>query len=217
MTTFPRSPRVLKGALVTYELPDNQPTVIVFQYNPGTLSRSLQARGAEGGGGRNRGPLRLKGAPVETVTVEIAIDAADQLEKEDAQTLEKGIHPQLAALEVLVYPPSERVIANLGLLAAGFIEIVPPEAPFTLFVYGPGRVVPVKLSEVRVTEEAHDVHLNPIRAKVNLNMQVLSYCDFAPDHPGHALFLAHQIAKEALAKAGASGGLDAVGVDVHLP
>jgi hypothetical protein len=217
MTTFPGSPRVLKGALVSYELPSTQPSVIVFQYNPGTLSRSLQARGTDTGGGRSRGPLRLKGAPVETITLEVAVDAADQLEKEDAQTLEKGIHPQLAALEILVYPPSQRVIANLGLLAAGFIEIVPPEAPFTLFVYGPGRVLPVKLGEVRVTEEAHDVQLNPIRAKVNLNLQVLSYCDFAPDHPGHALFLAHQLAKEALAKIGASGSLDAVGADIHLP
>ena len=216
MTTFPGSPRVLKGALVTYELPSTQPGVIVFQYNPGTLSRSLQARGAEGTG-RQRGPLRLKGAPIETISLEVSIDAADQLEKQDAQTIEKGIHPQLAALEILVYPPSERVIANLGLLSAGFIEIVPPEAPFTLFVYGPGRVLPVKIGEVRVTEEAHDVHLNPIRAKVSLSMQVLSYCDFAPDHPGHSLFLAHQLAKEALAKIGASGSLDAVGVDVHLP
>ena len=215
MTTFPRSPRMLKGALVSYELPSTQPAVIVFQYNPGTLSRSLQARGAESGG-RSRGPLRLKGAPIETISLEISIDAADQLEKEHARTLEKGIHPQLAALEILVYPPSERVIANIGLLAAGFIEIVPPEAPFTLFVYGPGRVLPVKLSEVRVTEEAHDVRLNPIRARVNLNLQVLSYCDFSPDHPGHAMFLAHQLAKEALARIGSSGSLDAVGADVHL-
>ena len=61
------------------------------------------------------------------------------------------------------------------------------------------------------------VHLNPIRAKVNLSMQVLSYCDFAPDHPGHAMFLAHQLAKETLAKMGASSSLDAVGVDIHVP
>ena len=216
MTSFPRSPRVLKGALVSYELPSTTPSVIVFQYNPGTLSRSLRARAGEAGD-RTRGPLRLKGAPVETISLEVAIDAADQLEKSDAQTLETGIHPQLAALEILVYPPSGRVIANLGLLSAGLIEIVPPEAPFTLFVYGPGRVLPVKLSEIRVIEEAHDIKLNPIRAKVSLSMQVLSYCDFAPDHPGHAMFLAHQVAKETLAKIGASGSLDAVGVDVHLP
>ena len=92
MTTFPRSPRVLKGALVSYELPSTQPSVIVFQYNPGTLSRSLQARGAEGTG-RQRGPLRLKGAPVETISLEIAIDAADQLEKSDAQTMGRASIP----------------------------------------------------------------------------------------------------------------------------
>jgi hypothetical protein len=216
MTTFPQSPRLIKGALVGVDIANPLASVVVFQYNPATMTRRLEARAA-GEGGDVGETTRLSGPPKETITLSVEIDAADQLEKSDAQTLETGIHPKLAALEILVYPPSGRVIANLGLLSAGLIEIVPPEAPFTLFVYGPGRVLPVKLSEVRVTEEAHDIKLNPIRATVSLSMQVLSYCDFAPDHPGHAMFLAHQLAKETLAKIGASGSLDAVGVDVHLP
>lgn len=209
MTTFPGSPRVLKGAIVAFDLPDPTPNVIVFQYNPVTLTRSLQAQLA-GGTGARREPTRLSGAPVETISLEIEIDATDQLEKEDGDALAVGIHPQLAALEVLVYPDSADVIANVDLLSFGVIEIVPPVAPFTLFIYGQKRILPVQMTSFSLTEEAHDVHLNPIRAKVSLSMRVLSYNDLLPDHPGHALFLAHQVAKETLARLGGGSGLDAV-------
>ena len=70
----------------------------------------------------------------------------------------------------------------------------------TLFVWGPKRALPVKLNEFSITEEAHDMHLNPIRAKVSLGLRVLSYSDLPLTHPGYALFLAHQVTKEAMAR-----------------
>lgn len=209
MTSFPRSPRLLKGALVAYDLPDTTPKVIVFQYNPETLSRSLQAQtsGSEQG---HAGPVRFKGAPVETITLEIAIDATDDLETARTEAVECGIHSRLAALEMLLYPPSNVVLANLKSMSLGVLEVIPPMAPFVLFVYGRKRILPVQITSFQVTEEAHDVNLNPIRAQVNLGLRVLSYSDLLPDHPGHAVFLAHQIAKEALAAKGIVGSLDAV-------
>jgi hypothetical protein len=103
------------------------------------------------------------------------------------------------------------VISNLVLMNFGIIEVIPPMAVFTLLVYGRKRVLPVQLTDFSVTEEAHDVNLNPIRAKVSLGLRVLSYNDIMPEHPGHAIFIAHQVAKEALAKTGLSHSLDAVG------
>jgi hypothetical protein len=121
-----------------------------------------------------------------------------------------GIQAQLAALEMLLYPRSPTVIANQVALGLGLIEIMPPLAPFTLFIYGPKRILPVQVTSFRVSEEAHDTKLNPIRATVSLGLRVLSYNDLSPDHPGYALFLAHQIAKEALAAMGVVNNMDAV-------
>jgi hypothetical protein len=216
MSTFPGSPRVLRGALVGLDPLDPLASVIAFQYNPDTLTRTLQPRAGGDDGDRSEA-TKLKGPPVETIRVEVEIDATDQLEKGDASAVSVGVHPQLAALEMLVYPKSALVIANTVLLAAGTIEVIPPEAPLTLFVWGPKRILPVRLTELTVTEEAHDAALNPIRAKVALGMRVLSYDDLPLENPGYALFLAHQVAKEALAAAGSAGNLsDLVGGNVGL-
>lgn len=201
MTTYPNSPRVLKGAIIGLDPLNPLASVIIFQYNPATMTRTLTPQfGGEGAEGIEA--LRLNGAPVEVIKVEVEIDATDQLEKNDAVAAAMGIHPQLAALEMLVYPSSARVIANTVLLAAGSLEILPPTAPMTLLVWGASRVLPVKLTEFTITEEAFDPLLNPIRAKVGLGMQVLSYNDLTIDHPGYNLFLAHQVIKEAMAVVG---------------
>jgi len=116
MTTFPGSPRLLKGALVTLALPNPLPSVIPFQYNPETLSRSLEIQAGSGEGDRSE-VLRLKGAPVETIKLDVELDATDQLEHADPTAVSMGVHPQLAALELLVYPQTGVVIANTHLTA----------------------------------------------------------------------------------------------------
>lgn len=155
-------------------------------------------------------PIRFIGAPVETISLEVEIDAADQLEKEEANAIQMGIHPELASLETLLYPRSEDVISSLVSLNAGLIEIIPAMAPFTLFIYGPKRILPVQITSFNVTEEAHDVNLNPIRARVSLSLRVLSYNDLPTDHPGHAMFLSHQVVKETMARLSTVNSLDAV-------
>ena len=185
--------------------------MIVFQYNPDALERTLQPQGSEGGEDAAAGEaLRLKGPPIETIKLEAEIDATDQLETAEEPATSSGIHPQLAALEVLVYPKSATVIANTALLAAGTIEVIPPAAPLTILVWGPRRVLPVKIAEFSIAEEAHDASLNPIRARVSLSLRVLSYADLPISNPGYALFLAHQVTKEAMATAASAGGLSEV-------
>jgi hypothetical protein len=218
MSTFPGSPRLTKGAIIGMDLLNPLASVIIFQYNPKSLTRALTAQGS-GENGATSEVLRLSGPPRETITIsELEIDAVDQLEQAQADAVSMGISPQLSALEMLLYPKSALVIANTALLAAGTIEVVPPEAPFTLFIWGPKRVLPVRLTSFTITEQAYDPALNPIQATVNLGMQVLNYTDFPVSHPGYSMFLAHQVVKETMAVIGSVGNISAVaGGSISLP
>ncbi|MFN2167114.1 MAG: hypothetical protein ACK2U9_12735 [Anaerolineae bacterium] len=216
MSTQPYGPRLLKGALVAVDLATGQRNAIIFQYNPETLSRSLQPQMAGGEQGQHTPVVRFTGAPIETLTLEVTIDATDQLESGDGQALSMGIHPQLNALEMLLYPQSEQVIQNNRVLGQGSIEIGPYLAPLTLFVWGGNRVLPVLLTGVSSREEMFDTHLNPLRASVTLTMRALSYSDLDSSHKGYHLFLAYQGAKEVMARRGlASDPGSAIGVDIN--
>jgi hypothetical protein len=216
MTTFPNSPKILKGAIIGADPMNPLASIAVFQYNPDTVTRTLQVQGAGDGGDRSEA-MRLKGPPIETIRMDVEIDATDQLEKADRATKELGIYPQLSALEMLVYPKSTLVIANTALLEAGTIEVLPPIGPFTLLVWGTKRVIPVRLTDFSITEEAHDQMLNPIRAKVSLSLRVLSYNDLTITNPGYYVYMAHQVSKEVFATMGSAGNLGAVtGGNVNL-
>lgn len=209
MTGLTNSPRILKGALVGIDILNPVPKVIAFQYNPDSLTRTLKAR-ASGGDGARAEAMRLSGAPEENITLEVEIDATDSLEHGDAAAVDMGIYPQLSALEMLLYPSSSEVVASNTLMAAGIIEMIPQVAPFTLFVWGAKRVLPVKITSFSITEEAYDVNLNPIRAKVSLGLRVLSYNDLSLTNPGYFMFLAHQVVKETMATIGSVNDLSAV-------
>jgi len=212
----PLSPRVVRGAIVGVDILSPVASAIVFQYNPDTVTRTLQAQAAGDGAARAEA-MRLKGAPIETIRLEAEIDATDQLAGGDPIALATGIYPQLSALEMLVYPKSGLVITNTALAAAGVIEVIPPTAPFTLLIWGFKRVVPVRVTDFSITEEAYDTNLNPIRAKVTLSLRVLSYNDLGPTHPGFYVFLTHQIAKEAFAVVGSvAAGADVIRGNVRL-
>ena len=200
MSSFPGSPRLIKGAIIGLDPLNPLASVVVFQYNPDTMTRRLEARSTGGGDNSDRSEaFRLTGPPRETMTLSIEVDAVDQLEQVNPIAVASGVYPALAALEMLLYPKSPAVIANAVLAQVGNIEIIPPEAPLTLFVWGPARVLPVRISSLSITEEAYDTLLNPIRAKIDLSLSVLSYADLKITNPGYTLFLAHQITKEVLA------------------
>ncbi|HET7537423.1 MAG TPA: hypothetical protein VFJ90_13270 [Candidatus Didemnitutus sp.] len=203
MSTFPNYPRLQKGALVGLDPINPLASVIIFQYNPETVTRTLTPQtstSAPSGGTSAPGEaMRLAGPPQESLKFDVVLDATDQLEKAEAPATEVGILPQLSQLEMLLYPKSAYVIANEVLLRVGAIEIVAPEAPLTVLVLGASRVLPVRLTEFAITEEMFDPDMNPIHAKVSLGFRVLNYRDLGLVSPGGALFLAHQLQKEALA------------------
>jgi hypothetical protein len=216
VTTFPGSPRILKGGLVllnpdTFAVLPNG--IIVLQYNPDSLSRTLKIKGAEEGGDRSEA-LRLTGPPVETIKLDAEIDATDQLEVPDSNpvTVQNGIFPQLAALETIVYPTSTTLQNNFNLAQAGTLEIMPAIAPLTLFVWSANRIVPVRITDLSITEEAFDPRLNPIRAKVSLGLRVLSIDDLNFNEKGGSLYMVYQQQKEALAKVYQGGTFAALGI-----
>lgn len=215
MTTFPRSPRVLKGGLVLIDPESGRLLrVIVLQYNPDTVTRTLQIQGSTGESGERSEALRLKGPPVETIKLEAEIDATDQLEFPDQNQTEakNGIHGQLASLETIVYPTPSQLRSAERLALQGTIEITPAEAPLTVFVWSRHRVMPVRVTELSITEEAFDPLLNPTRAKVSLSLRVLSGNDLPPDHRGASLFAAYHQNKQSLATALRSGALSSLGI-----
>lgn len=215
MSSFPGSPQLLKGGLVLLD-PDTGAVkgAIALQYNPDSLSRSFQIKSVTTEGADRSEALRLKGPPVESFKLEAEIDATDQLElpdqNPDAATL--GIHPQLALLELLIYPTSSDLQTNNTLAQAGTLEIAPMQSPLTLFVWSKSRVVPVRLTEFSITEEAFDPALNPIRAKVSLGLRVLSVDDLGFDHKGGQLYMAYQQQKEQLARKNQAAALGVFGI-----
>lgn len=188
--------------------------IIVLQYNPNRLTRSLEAQSVEAGRSNRSMALRLKGPPVETYRLEAEIDAADQLEfpNRNPAVIESGILPQLAALESLVYPNSSALIRSRALAAAGTLEVAPIEAPLSVIVWGKNRVLPMRVTELSVTEEAFDSKLNPLRATVNLGMRVLSVSDLGFDHRGGSLYMTYHQHLEQLAQRSAGGTLGDLGI-----
>jgi len=214
MSTFPGSPRVVKGGIVlldpsTFAVRPNG--IILLQYNPDTLTRSFKIKGADEGGDRSE-VLRLTGPAVETIKLDAEIDAADQLETGDQTTLRYGIAPQLSVLETLVYPTSAALQGNNSLSQRGALEIMPMMSPLSLFVWSASRIVPMRITDFSIAEEAFDPQLNPLRAKVSLSLRVLSIDDLMFTDKGGSLYMTYQRRKESLAQLHASGTLATLGI-----
>lgn len=213
MSGYSRSPKLLRGGLVLLDpLTGNVLRIIGLQYNPDTMTRSLQIKGAGAESGDTIEALRLKGPPVETIKLDAEIDATDALAAAQTQATTLGLHPQLAAIEALVHPASAALRANNGIAASGSLEIAPVQAPLSVFVFGPNRIVPVRITELSVTEEAFDTALNPIRAKLSLGMRVLSVDDIGFDSKGGGLFMSYLQGKERLAAQAAGGDFRSLGI-----
>ncbi len=216
MSGFPNSPRLVKGGIVTMD-PDTSAVkgVIALQYNPDSLSRTLQIQAMPGGqDGARVDVLRLRGPAVETIKLEAELDATDQLEfpSQFPKAVQFGLLPQLSQLEMLINPTVETLQADDAMANAGTLEIIPLEQPLTLFVWSKSRVVPVRLTDFSVTEEAFDASLNPIRAKISLGLRVLTVDDLGFSHPGGRLFMTYLSNKEQLASQAANVAISVLGL-----
>lgn len=197
---------LMKGAFVVFQTPAPVPTdIIVFQFNSETLTRRLEppkentanqgtsARGAAGATHQSR-------APTETLTVSIDLDASDKLQDGDPIATAVGLHPAIAQLELLLYPPSALVILNKILALAGVASFDPPNSPLVLFVWGTTRLLPVHVNSIQITEQQFDNRLNPIVARAEIALTVLHEDDLR--QPFATLAMVTHIAKEGLARVG---------------
>jgi len=218
VTRYADIPKPIRSGIVLVDPELGTPQrVIVLQFNPDTLERSISPQSAggsgdSGGGGSGNGDrneaLRLKGPAQETWKFTAEIDATDQFEI----AAPDGIHPQLAVLEMLVQPTAAQLREASRLAKKGTIEISPIEMPLTLFTWGSKRVMPVRLTELSINESAFDVNLNPIRASLSIGLKVLTVSDLPLGHQGAELYYAHLAQKERLAGAARAGGLGSLGI-----
>jgi hypothetical protein len=199
MSFSPRTPRTLKGGLVLMDA-DGRAVLrtVAFQYNPDSLSRTLQPRIAQIDTGDRLEGLRLRGAPIETLKLDIELDAADRLEApgRNPETVENGLLAELADLETIISPLSADLLAAERLASSGTLEILPLPSPLVLLTLGPKRVLPVRITDFTILEEAFDTKLNPIHAKLSLGFRLLSSDDVAYGSKAAALFFNALQAKE---------------------
>lgn len=205
---FTNSPKLIKGALAVYESQarGTQPKIIVFQYNPEQMRRSFALRAApreaQNVGAAREDVQRTQGPPVETINLSVFLNAADQLAEPDKNqvVVQNGLHPELASLELLFYQSTARLQQDQSRARQGTVQITPPDVPVVLLVWGQARVIPVRLTTLSITEEAFDQNLNPIQARIELAMQVLTNAELPGDGIGNDAFLSYQRQKEQLAQ-----------------
>lgn len=214
MTGFPRSPKLTRAGLVMIA-PESGAIerIITLQYAADSLKRQLQVQSLEDEQNRSQ-PLRLTGPAIETITFEAALDATDQLEFPDqnADAVEVGLFPILAAMETLIQPTVAQLERQKFQTGSGSFQITPAQTPLALFVWSRSRVVPVRVTDLSITEEFFDPALNPIRAKVALTLRVLSVDDLGFEHRGSGLFMAYLQGKQQLAARAAGGALGDFGI-----
>jgi hypothetical protein len=204
------TPRTLRGAIVAVSAARPLSRVVLFQYNPDEVSRTIQPRQDAAAGAQTQGSAAAKsvaGAPSETVSLTAEIDASDQLAANDPVAGTLGILPQLSVLEMLLHPDSTVVFARAAMMAAGTVEIVPVAKPLAVLVWGPTRIVPIKLTNLQITEQSYSPTLQPERASAQIAASVLTYDDLPIGDVGYGLSVAHLVAKEIQAATGTGAGV----------
>ena len=214
MAKSPITPRLLKAGLFRVDRDSGDvKNIVPFQYNPESVSRTLTPRGTASEG-RRADALRLIGPPTETISLEMILDAADELETAavDDTIATQGLAPRLATLEMMIYPSVASVQRTADLAGQGLIEVLPEPEPLTLLAWSRNRITPVKITEFSVTEEAFDTALNPIRLTISLGLRVMSIDDLGPSSRGGGIFMSYFRRKEELAGLVSGGDLSAFGI-----
>jgi hypothetical protein len=185
--------KFLHGALVqfmdTFLIP--LPNVIIFQFNPETITHTWSPAQAAGGSGPNANPLAVRGTPGESFSFNLAMDSSDMIADgspvAEGIAVVSGVYTRLAALEMLLYPtasPTDGLLGSVSISAAGIgasasagvqRDVPSAQVPTVLFVWGPGRILPVKVTTLSITERLYDpLLLNPIHAEAQIGLQVLT-------------------------------------------
>lgn len=204
---------LLRGALIEYgtDLIGPIPNVVIFQFNPESLTRSLQIP-QRPTGATQRETTQAGERTFERISFKAHFSAANMLDEDKALAKMFGIGPQLSALEKMVLPSSK--IA--GLIGAALDAVgdalgvgggddapaqpIPREKyPRILFIWGLTRVLPVTIDSMTITELEYDTVLNPLRAEVDLQLSVIAIDECSDDVLGKGALEFTTMAKEAQA------------------
>jgi hypothetical protein len=173
--------KFMKGALIQF-MPTMLiplPNVIIFQYNPETIEHSWSQPEASGGGGANKGgtqsnPMAISGDPGESFSFSLVMDASDQIAEGNPIALVSGVYTRLAALEMLLFP-ADFSDSLIGGSSGGDGQSVPQLVlPTAIFIWGPARILPVRLTSLSITEKLFDELLNPVHAEAKIQLRVLT-------------------------------------------
>jgi hypothetical protein len=184
----PLTRKILKGAFIRLDETaiGAIPQIIVFQYNPESLTRKFKPYENPTGkdGTPDNAPRSKPYDPEEEIDIVIEFDATDELEQplEHPVTLVSGVADRIAAMEMLLYPADEigllssvvNTLAGVLGISGGFEVPKHRETAVVLFTWGPGRILPIKIASFSVEEQAFNASLYPIRAKVTVGMHVLT-------------------------------------------
>ncbi len=192
----------LRGALVEF-MPTALipvPNIIVFQYNPETMSHAWTQPDAPAAGPNQTtsNPLAVNANPGESFTFTLSLDAADSIADGSVSAglaEASGVYSRIAALEMLLYPSAATTGGLLGTVTAaiggalglGGSSSGPPRPlpanvlNTVLFVWGPGRIVPVRVTALTINEKLYDELLNPTNAEVQITLKVLTANELAHD------------------------------------
>ncbi|HUA27941.1 MAG TPA: hypothetical protein VMC03_03585 [Streptosporangiaceae bacterium] len=196
---------VMKGALVEFMptfLPIPLPNVIVFQYNPETMTHTWrQPQPAVSAGTETSNPLAVQGMPSEEFSFTIALDSNEDIaggsQPGAGLATATGLYSRLAALEMLLYPTGKGGSGLVGAVSAaiqaglagdtsGPVRTVPESVmPVTLFIFGPGRIVPVRVTTLTITEKLYDAALNPVHAEAEIGLAVLTPAELVAAKSDH--------------------------------
>jgi hypothetical protein len=203
---------LLRGALIEYgtSLIGPIPNVVIFQFNPESLSRTLQIP-QRPTGATQRETTQAGEKTFERISFKAHFSAANMLDEDKELAKLFGIGPQLAALEKMVLPSAK--IA--GLIGAALDAIgdalggggddapaqpIPREKyPRILFIWGPTRILPVTIDSMSISELEYDSILNPLRAEVDIQLSVIAVDDCSDDVLAKGALEYSTIAKEAQA------------------
>jgi len=211
----------IRGALVEYgsDFMGPIPNIVAFQFNPETISRTFHFPPADDSATPEHAGQeeqhQTSSPPTETFTITAYFSAADDLGGNAAQQVIPrmfGVGPQLAALEKMVYPEggiiSDMIGAAVDVIGDALnpgskrppsIPVPRQETPRILFIWGPSRVLPVKITSMTMDEEKYDPLLNPVQAKVTIGLTVLSFPEKSEDMVGVGALHYTQTVKDAQA------------------
>jgi hypothetical protein len=238
---YSQSPKLLKGALIQFSAPllVPIPNLIVFQYNPETLTRNLTPwapptkEDREHPDDKLLNQLKQPYDPQETFSLQLELDATDDLENADSHPVAvvSGVASRLAAIEMLLYPPKQSALSALlnvsidvsigsGGISASVskhVDNIPPlSVPVVLFFWGPGRIVPVRITSLSVDEQAFLPTLYPLRAKATIGIKILDKTAFdandnsAPVKIAKACYDFTRAQKELLALANVANSVESI-------